>query len=814
MTEPLQVGQFAIVDYEPVDRGPNAGVFSGRGPTDDRAELFLLGEGTTPAGESFAGHVVSAAGQAWQTLDISLTGALRRVFSEANDSLRDWNSKSIAQHRVSMGLIAFAHRGAQAVIAQAGPSIAFHRHAEGVTAYVADEEHGQPVGTGANAEPQLTRLDFAPGDRLLMISTGALAELDDELVGGILGLPQAQVLANLYRRVQHLRHVTVVFVTRDEDALSMVNRRETPEFVIGAPAPAAPEVPIGAEQAVAAESYQPSLFINDHSGDVLDAARRQLVEVRVRTRETGADIPAVVTEMPAPLRRAAGDGVLSMLGHDGRPRASVLAATHGAPARAWRSPTPLASASDNSGDPRRRQRRSDSFTRSLVRDEALGPPSVAVEYAPPLQELADEFRARAMVTGPVSQTIATENAVALSNGAALVRVRGGMSGRWKGGGTLSSRHVLSMEKLPPTWLIILCGLGLLLAVVGALTVPRVLDGNGGREYGDLIDNARARLATARAVQDLGEKRNALTEAAALVLQAQEAPGAGPDAADLRKDIEADVAALDNVKAPALVEALSSLEQFGDKPVAITRLAVSETVAYALDSASGQVIALPLDGSVHKVVFGEDKEAKRGRPVAIVYAASEDLGEPSLVILDTARNLWAFSENRGLRPATLRLPEGAQPADITMFGRDLYVLDPAAKAVYRMTPGEGGFTGLIRFGDTKDISNPVRLMVDTDGVVVTDAAGILHRYSGQYSLALRAAGIDQQLVAPEAPFALGATHELAVLDAPNNRIVVLRGDGAFDRQYQHKDFETISSLAFANGGAYVFSGGKLRRVNFE
>ncbi len=77
MTEPLQVGQFAIVDHEPVERGPNAGTFQGKGPTGDRAELFLLAEGTTPAGESFAGHVISSAGQRWQTLDISVTGALR-----------------------------------------------------------------------------------------------------------------------------------------------------------------------------------------------------------------------------------------------------------------------------------------------------------------------------------------------------------------------------------------------------------------------------------------------------------------------------------------------------------------------------------------------------------------------------------------------------------------------------------------------------------------------------------------------------------------------------------------------------------------
>ncbi|MBK9342948.1 MAG: hypothetical protein IPN07_07890 [Dehalococcoidia bacterium] len=125
MTEPLQVGQFAIVDGEPVDRGPNAGVFRGKGPADDRAELFLLAEGTTPAGEAFAGHVISDLGQVFAGLDMSLTGSLGRLFQEAERNVGDWNRKSIAQHRVALGLSAFGRRGEQAVIAQAGPTAAF-----------------------------------------------------------------------------------------------------------------------------------------------------------------------------------------------------------------------------------------------------------------------------------------------------------------------------------------------------------------------------------------------------------------------------------------------------------------------------------------------------------------------------------------------------------------------------------------------------------------------------------------------------------------------------------------------------------------
>ena len=196
MTEPLQVGQFAIVDGEPVDRGPNAGVFRGKGPADDRAELFLLAEGTTPAGEAFAGHVISDLGQVFAGLDMSLTGSLGRLFQEAERNVGDWNRKSIAQHRVALGLSAFGRRGEQAVIAQAGPTAAFLFHDGRMTSFCADGEHGSALGS-APVQPQLTRIPFGEGDRLLLLSSSAVIELDDELIEGILALPEEQVLPNL-----------------------------------------------------------------------------------------------------------------------------------------------------------------------------------------------------------------------------------------------------------------------------------------------------------------------------------------------------------------------------------------------------------------------------------------------------------------------------------------------------------------------------------------------------------------------------------------------------------------------------------------
>lgn len=104
------------------------------------------------------------------------------------------------------------------------------------------------------------------------------------------------------------------------------------------------------------------------------------------------------------------------------------------------------------------------------------------------------------------------------------------------------------------------------------------------------------------------------------------------------------------------------------------------------------------------------------------------------------------------------------------------------------------------------------MVDTE-FVTSDANGTLHRFiNGQVALTLSQAGIDKRLVAPETAQAMSKT-ELALLDAANDRIVVLTRDGTFDRQYRSKDFAGASAFAIRDGAAYIYSGALLRRIAF-
>ncbi len=824
MTEPLQVGQFAIVDHEPVDRGPNAGVFHGKGPTDDRAELFILAEGTTPAGDAFAGHVVSTLGHAFNSLDMSLTGSLQKLFEEAERNLLDWNRKSIAQHRVSLGLSAFGRRGTQAVIAQAGPSAVYHLHEGAVQSYFADEEHGRPIGAGP-VKTQLTRIDFAPGDRLLMISTGVLREMDDEVISGILALPGPQVLQDLYRRVEHMRDMTVVLVT---SGMHMHLPAADEDFVIDAtaslPAAAAPPAAEEPTEDTVSLLFQPSLFIDDKAEGAVAVARRQLVEITPRRPMEKVD-PALLTELPLPLLRVAGESPLARIAAERQARAAMAQAAlaNRQPAMTTRSnwhtngPGPSRGSNESTNGfnqaPRRRHERRDSFSRGLVHDEVPPRPDPAVDTMPLVDDLAAEIRPRRALLTPASEVIAGDATTTIGTGGSLVRMRDNMGGRWKGSGTFSGRGIVNGQ-LPPTWLVIVVGLGILLTLVGIVTVPRLLSEQSGQRYASLIDGAQQRLSTSRVQADPSQQRIELTEAHAMLLEANELNADDPGAKQLLTDVTTALAKMDAVKTPSQIEILGSLDQFGDKPVSVARMAVGDQDAYILDNASGQVIAMALASGERKIVFGEDKDQKHGRPLATAYFDATGAGSGVALIADSTHSLWAYAPGAGLRPVAFSAPANLNVTDIATSGRDLYVLDASQSVIYRFTQSDGGFGAApTKLLETPDLAAARRIMVDDGEIVTSDANGTLHRFSGQLAIELSQGGIDKKLIADATPQIFGKNGELAFLDATNDRIVVFRADGTFESQYQHKDFHASSGFVIHNGVAYIFSEGKLRRVTF-
>jgi hypothetical protein len=367
---------------------------------------------------------------------------------------------------------------------------------------------------------------------------------------------------------------------------------------------------------------------------------------------------------------------------------------------------------------------------------------------------------------------------------------------------------------PPAWLIVAIGVGLLIILAGALTLPGMMGTDEGKQYAQLIDEAQRQLANAQVQQDPAARRTALTEAQALLLEAQQSSHADEQVDQLIGQASSALTALDAVTSPASVQVVGSLAQFGSKPVTVSRLAIGPATAYLMDSNSAQVIAMSLATGEAKAVFAESREGGRARPVAGALMDSPDLGSPGYLIADAARNLWAYSPADGLRQVPFTPPSNLTITDIATSGRTLYVLDAGQSAVFKFVPGENGYTQpATKALDTPDLAAARRLLVDGEEIFTSDANGTLHWFGGQVSLALSQGGIDEKLASPEAPQLLGKNGDIAVPDPRKNRVVVFHRDGTFVRQYRHKDFDALGALAIRDGQAYVFSGGVLRKVTW-
>lgn len=803
MTEPLQVGQFAIVDHEPVDRGPNGGIFHGKGPAGDRAELFVVAEGTTPAGEAFAGHVVSSIGQLVAQLDLSLTGTLRQAFAEADRNVLDWNRKSIAQHRVALGLSIFARRGQQAVIAQAGPSVAFHLHQGTLAVHMPDEGHAAPLGSLPTADPQLTRIEFAPGDRVLLLSTAALRHLDAETIEGILRLPGEQALRELYYRVREARNVTVLLVERPPAAAAEAAPVEA-EVVIDATGEGAPPS-VSGETGV-----QPSLFFTDdqHEWD-LARARRQLEVVAERTRARAAIRQPEVQV----LALAAGDESLFSRVEESRARASAARAALVSLAMGAAKSLPSPSGgSGGRGDGSRVTEGRASFARSLVPERPAPKPEPVSSDAPLCEELAASQQASQRSTTAAYAVAPTADGGFRAR--PLVRPRRRSTARWRSHGAIHERGALAAPA-PPTWLVVTAGLAILIGLFAFVFGPSLFGTSDGQRWEDLVDLAQQKLAAAGVQADPAGKRQLLQEAQALLLQARDAAGSNAGLEQWLAQARDALAAMDAVRTPAAVEQVGDLSAFGDRPITPSHLAVTATDAYLLDTSAGRVIRQPLTGDLASTVYAEDPSAGRARPVAMTIAEGGGFAEPTLLIFDANRGLWAYTPSSAtLQPVLFALPSGATLYDLDWEAGTLFGLDPAAGTVYAWRPADGAFAEPPReVLKTPDLAGARRLAVIDSEIYTTDANGTVRRFSGQLSLTLSQAGIDTPLMnaAPAQPFGDGL---LAFADPAQSRVVVLRSDGTFDHQYRHPNFQTLGAMAVGpNGTGYVFAGGQLWRVRW-
>jgi hypothetical protein len=221
------VGRFCVAEGRVQEEGPWLGSLIRQRPDDDADELYVLVEPAQPGSDEYTSQLVDVIAQLYTKDPLSLTGALTRSLRAAHEHLREWNRKSLKEHRVGAGASCLALRGREAYLAQVGPSLAYIRTAEGECRRLAPElpTFQASLGMAEDFAPRLTRIELNPGDLVLLASTNVDAVAPREHIERVLARGADDALQELYLLCRDVPAASIVLLSCFEQEI------EPPEYL-------------------------------------------------------------------------------------------------------------------------------------------------------------------------------------------------------------------------------------------------------------------------------------------------------------------------------------------------------------------------------------------------------------------------------------------------------------------------------------------------------------------------------------------------------------------------------------------------------
>ena len=201
----LWVGRFGISNGEAREETPWLGIYQDPKPGDESSDVYALVYPALPGSEEFCGEMKDAIGEAYHRQKASLTGGLLRALQTAHENLRDWNRRSLKDHRVAAGVSCVAARGNLAHLAQVGPAAAAFYH-RGEVHMLRPRLPGAVEALGLEDEfwPEFWRFEMEDGDRLLLLSPDLAQSLPAEELAPLLALSGEEALPHLYEKAAGL----------------------------------------------------------------------------------------------------------------------------------------------------------------------------------------------------------------------------------------------------------------------------------------------------------------------------------------------------------------------------------------------------------------------------------------------------------------------------------------------------------------------------------------------------------------------------------------------------------------------------------
>lgn len=210
----IWVGQFGVAGGQAREDTPWIGIYQDDDTAEDKSDLYVLVEPALPGSEEFCDEMKESIGDIFHDTKASLTGGILRALRSAHENLRDWNKRSLKEHRVAAGVTCLALHGQDAFLAQVGPSRAVYAR-EGRIEVLAPSvpESVEALGIEEDFYPDFRQFGLIPGDRLLLISPGFSDTLSERDLASVLSLDGEEALPELYRRSRGLENCAALLIT-------------------------------------------------------------------------------------------------------------------------------------------------------------------------------------------------------------------------------------------------------------------------------------------------------------------------------------------------------------------------------------------------------------------------------------------------------------------------------------------------------------------------------------------------------------------------------------------------------------------------
>jgi DNA-binding beta-propeller fold protein YncE len=228
------VARFVVDHGSVTEEGGRLRTFQRRRLDEPDVDLHILCEPAGVKGDDLGAQALDAIGRLFLQDRLSLTGGLQRALHATNQTLLEWNRRSVPREQVQLGIAGVIVAGNVVHVCQLGPSLVYLR-SEGRLERLPAGADGPPAPLGdGELETLMRRIDLAPGDMLLAASPSLDQLIDPRALNSVLDRGSDEALPELYLRAREQTNFALFAITCFEDTAAqepdddMVEEEELP----------------------------------------------------------------------------------------------------------------------------------------------------------------------------------------------------------------------------------------------------------------------------------------------------------------------------------------------------------------------------------------------------------------------------------------------------------------------------------------------------------------------------------------------------------------------------------------------------------